>query len=213
MTSHRRPRRGSSERSRRRRPRASPRADGRRSRDARPSRTHPFAGFARGVGIRRPALWRGRWVPRMSRKRPPKVDFSDGAVCQGNQSEHALCLHCPCCACERKNQTKRRLFATIDARLPVSPAPHTAAMHASRRLARFARGASRWADASARGGARRARGFSTLPPHVVRVIAPSENISTSRTRALALLVRALHSSLCTRPRWASASNTKRSFCR
>ena len=53
----------------------------------------------------------------------------------------------------------------------VSPAPHTTAMHASRRLVRFASGASRFADASARGCTRRFRSFSTLPPHVVRVIA------------------------------------------
>ena len=63
----------------------------------------------------------------------------------------------------------RRLFG--DPPEAVSRAPHTAAMHASRRLARFASGASRWADASARGGARRFRVFSTFPPHMVRVIA------------------------------------------
>lgn len=100
----------------------------------------------------------------------------------------------------KKNQTKRRLFATIRGRLPVSPAPHTAAMHASRRLARFARGASRLADASANGGARRATGFPTLPPHAVRRSRPAK-ISQHRGRARsALLVRALERAHAELPR-------------
>ena len=79
----------------------------------------------------------------------------------------------------------RRLFG--DPPEAVSRAPHTAAMHASRRLARFASGASRWADASARGCARRFRVFSTFPPHTVRVIARpkiSQDCATQRAYSL-----------------------------